>query len=472
MTADDQTGWETPPPLFPVLPVTLGDYTLTHLLGCNGYSDIYVARQSHVERRVALEVLRPADEQSNGEQSAQFLNHARARVSARLPHTAHVLESGTSPEGYCYISQDLPQGHTLSSMAAQGYTLTVPQACALILAVGELCQTCAAAGLAAGPLRADMIFLNRAGEFRMLSPVLSGEPAEHETFLQTQGLANAIACVQPHNVPGQTRLSTLLSWMAEGYEGQALDWAALCETAGIIAEQLKPEVTLHVARPEAYDKGKIERAGKRRREGDRRRHILLALAALTVLGMGACGVLLAPDSAEPLPPLRGNLAWCKVGGKVVTTGARPVSIAEYRSFMETYATLDPGRQGSITTNIPPAETALAPADWEAMLAAAEERKDWNGRRLSPDSPVTNVSYWQALMYTRYLRGNLPAATLALAVRAEAGQPGIEEWTADTRPADELYAKSYIVLPADANSSPIPENNPAARHPQRGFRICP
>ncbi len=463
---------EADAPLFPALPVTLGDYTLTHLLGCHSDSDFYVARQSHVERRVVLEVLRPGNGNNLDSRRTLFLSHARARVSTQLTHTAYVLESGTSPEGYSYISQDLPQGHTLASMAAQSYSLTVPQACALILAAGELYNACNNAGLAAGGLHANTIFLNRAGEFNFLSPVKSGSANEGDTFRQTQALAAAIRTVQPTNVPGQTRLETLLTWMESGYEGIVLEWNALCETAGIIAEQLKPETTLHISRPEEYDKGKIEREGKRRRQNKRRRYVQLLLAAAAVLAMGGAGVLLSPNAPEMLPAVQGNYAYCKVNDKVVKVRALPVTIAQYQKFMDTYPTLTPDRQGSITNNIPPASSEIKPADWENMLTAAEQEGEWQGRRLTMDSPVTNVTYWQALMYARHLRAKLPGAALAAAVQDEAGHPGIEEWTADTRPADQLYAKAHVVLPAGGNTSPIPENNPDAFNPQRGFRIYP
>ncbi len=470
--ADTQPGWEPIPPLFPTLPVTLGDYTLTHLLGCQPDSDFYVARQSHVSRRVGLEVLRPRDEDDYAARSAIFLNHARARVAARLPHTADVLESGTSPEGYCYICQDLPQGHTLVSMAAQGYTLTVQQACSLVLAAGEMYAACAEAGLAAAPLYAETIFLNRAGEFNVLSPVLSGQGNAESTFRQTQGLATAIRSVQPTNVPGQTRLETLLSWMEYGYEGRILEWSTICETATTIIEQLKPDSALQVSRPEAYDQGRFEREGKRRRKEGRRRTGLLGLAAATVLAMGGAGIMLAPQSPEMLSPVSGNHAYCKVGEDIVKVLANPVSIAEYQRFLEEYPLLDHGRQGSITTNIPPAESDPKPTDWEAMLTAAEQEGEWQGRQLTPDSPVTNVSYWQALMYSRYMKGKLPSAPLLAAVQNETGHSGIEEWTRDTRPELQPYAKSHIVLPAEQGASPIPENNPGTRTPQRGFRLCP
>ncbi len=457
-------------PIFPRLPATLGVYRLSHLLGSHPYSDFYVARQSHVERRVVLEVLRAAG--TGGEETELFLSHARARVAATLPHVSQVLESSTSPDGLCYICQNLPEGHTLASMAAEGKQLGVLQICDIVLKAAELYQACAAAGLAAVPFTADMVFTTRNGKLSFLSPVLSTPPQEDDTTRQIQALAAILEPLRPVDVPGQGRIVTLLSWMAEGYDGQPLDWEAISGTASVISEQMQPDSRLHVTRPLSYDRGREERAAMRRRKRAMRRNLLITGALLAVMAVGATGFLFAPDTPDALPPVRGKYAYCKVNNETVRVLARPVSIGEYARFLSEYPNLDAGRRGSITTNIPPAQSDPEPEDWQAMFSAAQQGGEWKGQKLSESSPVTNVSYWQALMYARYMRGKLPTAPLLHAVREAAGQPGIEEWTLDTRPATPPYTQSHVVLPAEAGHSPIPENNPDAFGSRRGFRYCP
>ncbi len=460
------------PSLFPTLPVEVGDYTLTHLLGIHASSEYYIARQNHVERRVVLEVLRPEAGEAGQAQVAQFFARARARVAARLPHVAPVLESATTPEGYCTLSQPLPDGEPLSAMIAEGQKLTVLLACKLVQEAGELCEACAQAGLATTPLTADMVFKSHTGHFNFLSPVLEGTPEEGSSARQQRALASLIRPLQPTNVPGQTRLATLLSWMQEGYEGEALDWPAITSTAALIAEQLNPEAILHLHRPKRYDRGREERADKRRRRMTRKRWLLAGAALTTVLAMGVGGTFLAPDTAPPLPAQRNGKIYVKFKGKVQKVAERPVSIAEYRQFLEEFPALDNARQGSITQNVPPADSDPTPSDWQAQSTAAAQGSQWQGRQLAEEAPVTNVSYWQALMYARYRRATLPSAALLAAARAEAGNPGVEEWTLDEVPPMPPYARARIVLPATAGASPIPESNPAARNPQRSFRICP
>ncbi len=444
-------------PLFPSLPVELGGYTLTQLLGSHAECDVYIARQSHVERRVVLEILRhPA----GSPEAELFLATARARGATREANVAAVLESANTPEGYTYLCQEAPNGTPLSALAAEGKLLTPQQICTLISTAGKLYTTCAQAGTAAAPLTADRVFMDRSGAFTFLSPVLAAPAAADEPTRQQQALAAAIRPLQPHNVPGQGRIATLLSWMQEGYEGESLDWPAIIQTAELIAEQLRPESLLHIDRPQHYDRGREQRAGKRRRRQRRRNNVLIAAAVLTILAMGAGGILLAPGSVPPIPALRGDAVHCREGDKHVRVAARPVSVDEYRRFLEAFPGLDAARRGSLTQGIPPAESDPTPGEWEAQLAGN-----------APSAPVTRVSYWQALMYARYHRATLPTAALLSAARREDGQPVPEEWTRDESPATPPYAKARIVLPAGEQASPIPESNAAAQSPQRGFRLC-
>ncbi len=456
------------PPIFPDLPVTLGVYTLTRRLGSHEHSDFYVATQSHVERRVALEVLRPGGSE---EESELFQANARARVAARLPHVAQVLASAPSEEGYWYITQELPDGSTLASKEAAGGQLTPLQVCALIGAAAELYGACTAAGLAAGPLSADMIFLGKKEEFSFLSPVIAGEPSAEGTAAQMRGLADALAPVQPRNVPGQTRIATLIAWMRDGFEGRMLEWSAIASTASLIVEQLTPRQILSVEPPPTYDRGRDARADAKRRRYKMRRLAIVGGCLLVVVAMGAVGFLLSSKETTVLPAVRDGYIHFQVGGKDRYVSDHPVSIREYWDFLKAYEGLSPAARGRLADGVPPENSSPVPQDWDAMLDAALHGRLWQGRRLTEDSPVTNVSYWHALMYARHAKAKLPGADLLLAAHEAAGSYGVEEWTQDVRPASGPYAEALLVLPASKGGPTVlPESDPASLNPNRGFRV--
>ena len=81
------------PPIFTSLPANLGVYTLTKRLGSHETHERDIAKQSHVDRAVILEVLRDGLPQ---EVLDAFLRNARARAAESLPHVGQVLESMAS----------------------------------------------------------------------------------------------------------------------------------------------------------------------------------------------------------------------------------------------------------------------------------------------------------------------------------------------------------------------------------------
>ncbi len=454
-------------PIFPQLPVALGAYKLTRMLGSHEDCDLYIAAQSHVDRLVVLEVMRPT---SDAMTQQHFIASARARVANHLPHVAQVLES-TQTKGYWHITHELPKGRSLATLLAEGGSLTPPQICRLILNMAELYSACRNADLAADTLRAEMVFITKSGAGTFLSPIAAGSAQDSpDTAVQMRLLAQVLRPVQPTQGPGRSRVATLLAWMEDGYEGQGLDWPAIASTARQIIEQLD-SAALKVAPPPTYDGGKIERQGKKEKKDRRRGIAMAAIAAAAVVGMGAAGALFGPDTGAYNSPVSEGAVHCRIDGEANRMLARPVSIGDYRKFLKALETMPGSKISRLDSGIPPADCDHEPADWEQMLAAAGKKAEWNGRKLSMGSPVTNVSYWDALAYARYANGRLPEAAALQAVLSldEIPDRGIDEWTASQSKAFGPYGAGYIVLPGTGDH-PYPVANPSERAPRRGFRI--
>ncbi len=454
-------------PIFPQLPVALGTYKLTRLLGCLADSDLYIAEQSHVDRLVVLEVMRPS--RDTGVQR-RFLENARARVTTKLPHTAEVLDS-TQTKGYWHITHELPQGRNLAALQAEKTPLTPMQVCHLVRSIAELYHACQQAGHAAATLSPDMIFITKSGKATCLSPI-TGETAgdEEATAAQMREVADVLTPLLPAQGAGRTRVVTLFSWMQEGFEGQNIDWAAIAATASQIIEQLE-NAALKVAPPPSYDSGKAERQGKKEKKHRRRSLAFAAVAAATVLAMGAAGTLFGPDRNAYRSPVEEGIVHCRIDGEANRMLARPVSIGDYQKFLRAMENMSASKITRINSGIPPADCNHEPHDWSAMLAAANKKGEWSGRKLSTAAPVTNVSYWNALAYARYAGGRLPEAEPLQAVLKlkETRDAGIDEWTASKSKAFGPYAAGHIVLPG-SGKGPYAADNPGERTPQRGFRI--
>lgn len=457
---------------FPQLPARLGDYTLTHHLGSHALSDLYLATQIHVERAVIIEALRPG---CTPEETALFLATARARAAARLPGLGQVFES-MSTDGIWYTTLERPKGKSLSQMAAAGERLkSARHACAVIIAAAGMYDAAASQGIAAAGLAADSIFTKGEELITFLSPVLP-EPSQESMLRQQQAaLADALEPVLPINVPGQNRVATLVSWLREGYEGQFLEWASISSTADLICRQLAP-----VLDKSCLDSGAKVSISAIKRQAQRKRRKALRLlgvgsvAAIGVAAIGGLGLLFAPGQRAAASPIHGKYADCHAGKGYARMLARPVTIAEYRRFLsavEEWQLSAPPKFSRINKDIPESCHGHTPLEWEAQLHAANRGKKWHGEKLSEDSPVRGVSYWDALACARFMKGSVPEAELLQAVRAKAAAPRcIEEWTSSVSSLCPLYSQGHVILPASGSPSPSLEPDPAARSIRRGFRV--
>jgi hypothetical protein len=458
-------------PDFENLPTRLGVYTLTELLGRGEYTDLYQARQSHVERGVVVQVLRPGADKTTTD---YFLNVVRARGATALPGISQVLESKMAGQTW-YLAHERPEGSNLAQLAATGGRLSTAQACAVIATVARMYATAARQNIAMEPLSPYTIYVKENDSVRVLSPVLCGEYDPAATGAHMQALAAALYPVLPQNVPGQGRVATLVQWIDQGYEGQFLDWDAISATAEEINTQTAPLLTR--SEVEHLSSGNVGRQVRLKQElRRRRRHILcLSAAALFVGLMGAAGALLLPGEGEQLPECSGRYLYVQAEQGPRRVLLRPVSILEYQRFLNVYedpAATNQFRRAAINEGIPADCTNHTPAQWQQQLESVDSGKPWNGEKLTMRSPVRGVSYWDALAYANFHGAELPSAAVVLAAREQAGTgtPLPEEWSSTTRPADMLYAEGQVLLPATGGKWQTIEPERTARNLNRSFRI--
>ena len=458
-------------PDFQHLPTRLGVYTLTREIGRNATTTLYLATQSHVERGVLVEVLNP--EGCSATEVESFLSTVRARVAVHLPHVSQVFESMVSDEIW-YVTLERPDGFNLTKLAQEKRSLSPMQVCAVIQAAVDLYRNAAEQNVAAGPLSADSIFMSGKEEVSFLSPVLAGEHSAELTAKQMDGLAAALKPVLPQNgVPGQSRVATLVSWIAEGYEGQRLDWEGISTTATTICEQLTPQLRAeHVSDMRTKTRGAIVRESKRERRRMQRYIWMGAAAALTTVICGIAGCLSAPDEVPPLPPNDGTYIHCRSGNSAVRVAAQPVSIREYKEFLEAMNNPDripKERRRQLNKDVPQNCTNHTPFEWEQQLKATRSGVKYRGELLTEDSPVRGLSYWNALVCARYYKAKLPGAELLQAAHREGGATGTQhEWTTGKRNATTLFAEGYILLsPA---GPPVLEADRATKSHLYGARL--
>ena len=216
---------------------TLGHYRIEAELGAGGMGVVYRARDTRLERSVALKFV---GEQRAADAGARdhLLREARAASSLNHPHICHIYEVGEA-EGRAYIAMELVEGRPLSGMVpAEG--LPVEAALRYGAQVADALAHAHERGIVHRDLKSANIVVTAEGRAKVLDFGLAGRLPDQELAEATRSRAaltatHAVAGTLPYMAPEALRgepadarsdlwaLGVLLYEMAAGklpFEGQ------------------------------------------------------------------------------------------------------------------------------------------------------------------------------------------------------------------------------------------------------------
>src|SRR5580658_1745726 len=113
---------------------TVSHYRIVGKLGHGGMGVVYVAEDTHLERRVAIKFSSAAPE--NEAYRARFLREARAASALNHPHIARIYDYGESADGQPFLVMELVSGEDLARLLQRG-PMPVPQAVRIASEVAE-----------------------------------------------------------------------------------------------------------------------------------------------------------------------------------------------------------------------------------------------------------------------------------------------------------------------------------------------
>ena len=451
-------------PIFPELPTKLGIYTLTQQLGSREHSELYLATQSYVDRAVVIEVLRP---DCSPMEMGQFREAARQRAAVSLPHVSPVLESARTGT-LNYLIQEEPAG---TSLQALEQPLDTAKAFSLIQAMAELYCACAEQGVAAQPLELHSIYME-GDTFSFFSPVVAGEITDEQRAAQMAQLAAVLEHTLPEEDVAMSNISIIIHWLRYGYGNAPLQWRPLAASLNTLRAQ-KMSANRHMPllkRLRAL--GGSKRAMRQAlRSGLKYALFGLLLLAVTV-GVGCLGLLYEDDVVQELPALADDYVCCGKGANQVFVRSMPVSVEDYEQFLRAWAAMKMNEREALCKGMPAEEARRRdrePLEWREQHTAALGGREWRGFKMSMHAPVRGVSYYDALVYARYVGGELPGVEHVRTARHHAGEPLVEEWTSLCRAARHPYERHYLLYPA-YGSDFSEETQPDNREQRRSFRV--
>jgi len=151
---------------FPSKPVTLspgtrlGPYEVTALIGAGGMGEVYQARDTRLDRTVAIKVL-PSDVAGDPELRARFEREAHAVAALDHPHICGIYDVG-SVDGTHYLVMPHLDGQTLAARLEKG-PLPLDQAVKMAIEIADALDKAHRQGITHRDLKPANIMLTKTG---------------------------------------------------------------------------------------------------------------------------------------------------------------------------------------------------------------------------------------------------------------------------------------------------------------------
>lgn len=151
---------------------------ITGLLGRGGMGAVYRARQTALDRDVAVKIL-PPEADPDGAMAERFRREGRILARLSHPHIVTVFDSGTTPDGHLYIVMELASGGDLARRMSDK-RLPVDEAVSILLQVGAAVAAAHEQGVVHRDLKPSNVLLMTDGtakvaDFGLAVPLQSPE---------------------------------------------------------------------------------------------------------------------------------------------------------------------------------------------------------------------------------------------------------------------------------------------------------
>jgi formylglycine-generating enzyme required for sulfatase activity/predicted Ser/Thr protein kinase len=178
-------------------------YEVTQLLGAGGMGEVYLARDTELDRTVALKVL-PDRHAESSDRVRRFAREAKAACALSHPNVAHIYDAGTE-DGVRFIAMEYVSGETLRSRLAR-QRLTVEDALDIASQVASALARAHAAGVLHRDIKPENIVVRPDGYVKVLDfglAKISGEVEQEATLLTQPGtVLGTAAYISPEQLRG------------------------------------------------------------------------------------------------------------------------------------------------------------------------------------------------------------------------------------------------------------------------------
>jgi len=195
---------------------SLSHYRIVSKLGAGNMSEVYLAQDTNLDRKVALKIL-PADLAANRDRMQRFVREAKSAAALNHPNIAHIYEIGES-NGLNFIAMEFIDGHTFGEVIQSETDLR--KIVRYLQRVAEGLTKAHAAGIVHCDLKPDNIMVTHDGHVKILDFGIA-KLIEAQTLSSTASEIDTAITLQ-HSQPG-TVLGTVGYMSPEQARGRTDD---------------------------------------------------------------------------------------------------------------------------------------------------------------------------------------------------------------------------------------------------------
>jgi serine/threonine protein kinase len=178
----------------------LGKYELLEVVGGGAFGIVYRARDTELERTVALKVPRPG-RLALPEEVERFLHEARSAAQLHHPHIVSLHEAGQS-EGTCYLVYEFVQGTTLAEHLAKG-GMSFTRAAELLAQIADGLDYAHRQGVIHRDLKPSNILVDQAGQAHVTDFGLAKRETSESAPTQEGAMLGTPAYMSPEQARGE-----------------------------------------------------------------------------------------------------------------------------------------------------------------------------------------------------------------------------------------------------------------------------
>ena len=143
----------------------LGHYQILSQLGAGGMGEVYLARDTRLDRIAALKML-PADVAADQDRMQRFIGEAKAASALNHPHVATIYDIGEA-DGIKFIAMEYVEGQTLAARIG-GHPLAPAEIVEIGIQVADALDAAHAKGIAHRDIKPANIMLTPRGQAKVL----------------------------------------------------------------------------------------------------------------------------------------------------------------------------------------------------------------------------------------------------------------------------------------------------------------